>query len=426
MPVQCRTCASVIYNMNAKNLFEIENSEILMSIKLVAGTTLERRPDLPSHICACCMLDLKVAAYRMKVFRDRCIKTQEELLSCSSRLEQPFEEEYSDIGYDDEAKQELDTDYDELPIAIDKLEENEVSDVEDDELIEFEEDNNNPTDMESDLNEDTSEDVDSLIKSVQNEIDNICRYSSDSQETLEDFRELSDNDDDCMDLFTDTTNPTIFNNVPNKTIHQKTNRRPNRKKCKQLSTESNSDAAGHDSNTIHRVKKTYTSWKNLTEEEIVERRRQRRRGDYVCDQCGRHFNDQSNFKLHLLRHSGVKNFKCGQCSKLYYTEHLLQLHERIVHQGERPYACKYCDKTFNSSTTRVMHERSHTNTRPYSCDYCGKSFISASGLKRHDLTHNGVRPYYCSICDKSFQRNTHLKAHLRSKLHASRETNIGL
>lgn len=37
MTLLCRTCASVIYNTNAKNIFDIENTEILGHIEMVAG-----------------------------------------------------------------------------------------------------------------------------------------------------------------------------------------------------------------------------------------------------------------------------------------------------------------------------------------------------------------------------------------------------
>lgn len=78
---------------------------------------------------------------------------------------------------------------------------------------------------------------------------------------------------------------------------------------------------------------------------------------YVCDQCGKCFKDASNLKVHILRHTGVKNFECQECGTKYFTRHLLNLHIRVRHQGEMPYACKYCDQRFFTSTTRCRHER---------------------------------------------------------------------
>ncbi|XP_017967799.1 uncharacterized protein LOC108659411 [Drosophila navojoa] len=122
MTLQCRTCGNVIYNINAKNLFLTENADVLMNIAIVAGTALKKCPQLPSHICGCCLLDLKQAVVRMKVFRDRCIKTQEQLLKSqtlvenSSKGDMVFKSDYN-------INQETMSNYEELPIEIDRLKE---------------------------------------------------------------------------------------------------------------------------------------------------------------------------------------------------------------------------------------------------------------------------------------------------------------
>lgn len=78
---------------------------------------------------------------------------------------------------------------------------------------------------------------------------------------------------------------------------------------------------------------------------------------FICDKCGRCFTDSSNLKVHLLRHSGVKDFECKECNAKYFTQHLLNLHIRVRHQGEMPYVCKYCGERFFTSTARCRHER---------------------------------------------------------------------
>lgn len=78
---------------------------------------------------------------------------------------------------------------------------------------------------------------------------------------------------------------------------------------------------------------------------------------FICDKCGRCFTDSSNLKVHLLRHSGVKDFECNECDAKYFTQHLLNLHIRVRHQGEMPYVCKYCGERFFTSTARCRHER---------------------------------------------------------------------
>lgn len=83
----------------------------------------------------------------------------------------------------------------------------------------------------------------------------------------------------------------------------------------------------------------------------------KRKKTYFCDQCGRTFNDKANLNRHLQRHFGVKKFECDECGYKDYSQHLINLHTRIQHMGEKPYACKYCDNRFANSMTRLRHQR---------------------------------------------------------------------
>ncbi|BFF89775.1 transcription factor Ouib [Drosophila madeirensis] len=385
MTLQCRVCGGVIYNAKAKNLFQKENSKLLMNIEMVVGILLFDDPELPRCICACCLHDLNQAI----VFRNHCIQTQKNLLEKQRRSRTPLE----DYDEDTEIKHEIEMDTQlaamsagDLDDAYENLEE----------LLDPEEDDDGPQSQNSDEAEDTAQDADSLITSLKKELGSIYDSSDDDDNDDEELPELSDSSNSDGDYSpADGLSPVSVT---------QTRKRGRPKKVATATTPAS------------RAKK-YMTWKNLTEEEIVERKRQQRRRDCVCEQCGRHFTDQSNFKLHMLRHTGIKNFACPDCGKKFYTDHLLSLHQRIVHRGEKPYACKYCNKSFHNSTTRVIHERIHTNARPYPCNHCSKSFSSASGRKRHELIHTGVRAFYCETCDQTFQRNTHLKAHLQSKMH---------
>ncbi|EDW81321.1 uncharacterized protein Dwil_GK11090 [Drosophila willistoni] len=378
MTRQCRTCGGVIYNRKAKNLFQMENADILVNIEMISGMTLLNEPDLPNSICACCLLDLNQAV----VFRERCNKTQEHFLQ---------RREWQSSN-DDEVKEAIDIE----PNDGLQLLDNDIADFEVEDMLDYSERDMYSTNRDTEADEDDgtaqdaelTEEAENLISAMQKEMLSFCDDISDHQDT---------NDEEES-----TSSP------PTKTI-TKAPRKTNATKAVKKDTE-----------VTAVQRKPYKSWKNLTEEEALERKREQRRRDCVCEQCGRHFTDQSNFKLHMLRHTGVKNFACPECGKSFYTEPLMTLHVRIVHNREKPYVCKYCGKSFHNSTSRIIHERIHTNARPYSCEYCEKTFISASGRKRHELVHNGARPFYCATCDQPFQRSTHLKAHLKSKLHINR------
>ncbi|XP_041451052.1 uncharacterized protein LOC121404776 [Drosophila obscura] len=75
MDWECRACGEQIFISDPKNIFEKENSEILLRIKQLTGIPFEFDENLPTHICSCCLLDLNQAI----VFRERCLKTHKRL-----------------------------------------------------------------------------------------------------------------------------------------------------------------------------------------------------------------------------------------------------------------------------------------------------------------------------------------------------------
>lgn len=51
-----------------------------------------------------------------------------------------------------------------------------------------------------------------------------------------------------------------------------------------------------------------------------------RAGCPTCHLCGKHFQDSSHLKAHMLSHSDYRAFSCNICGKSYKTEAVLQKH----------------------------------------------------------------------------------------------------
>ncbi|CAI9714938.1 finger 236-like [Octopus vulgaris] len=81
--------------------------------------------------------------------------------------------------------------------------------------------------------------------------------------------------------------------------------------------------------------------------------------------------------------------------------------------GHKRHICKYCSKSFASSSALVIHTRTHTGERPYECDYCSRAFSQVTGLRHHIRTHTGYKPYSCHFCYYRFARSDSLARHLK-------------
>ena len=71
--------------------------------------------------------------------------------------------------------------------------------------------------------------------------------------------------------------------------------------------------------------------------------------------------------------------------KLFY-RHIKRQHE-LVHTGEKPYSCTYCEKRFTQSHSLKSHERNHKGEKPFDCMHCDKKFSQSQYAKKHELTH---------------------------------------
>jgi hypothetical protein len=118
------------------------------------------------------------------------------------------------------------------------------------------------------------------------------------------------------------------------------------------------------------------------------------------------------WKIAKLLHNGERPFACKVCHKAFSHQSSLIKHLRI-HTGERPYTCDVCNKTFNQQSNLIIHQRIHSGERPYACGVCNKAFSQQNHLIKHHRTHSGELPYTCKVCYKAFAQKDSLIIHQR-------------
>lgn len=132
-----------------------------------------------------------------------------------------------------------------------------------------------------------------------------------------------------------------------------------------------------------------------------------------CDVCDKTFTDTSNYKQHLLIHSGVKSYICQICGKGFVQPQGLRMH-MPSHSNDYPFSCNLCSKKFRRKQHFELHMVKHTGKKSHQCETCGKFFSVKNELKMHSWIHKEEWPYLCLQCNKGFNQSCGLRLHVKN------------
>ncbi|CAH0722603.1 unnamed protein product, partial [Brenthis ino] len=136
---------------------------------------------------------------------------------------------------------------------------------------------------------------------------------------------------------------------------------------------------------------------------------------FQCVACDKKFKRHILLKRHeKLIHSDLPQQVCPNCPASFLSIEELETHKKKHIRVLRPFICNMCDKKFHEKSTLQRHiDVVHNKAATHCCEYCPERFVSVSKLARHVRSHAGERPYPCKFCDKTFTKSHHYTRHLR-------------
>ncbi|GBM83663.1 Zinc finger protein 614 [Araneus ventricosus] len=135
---------------------------------------------------------------------------------------------------------------------------------------------------------------------------------------------------------------------------------------------------------------------------------------FVCPTCDKRFAQQGNLTTHLRTHTREKPFVCVICGKGFTQKVHFDRHYR-THTGEKLFVCDICGKEFTRKENFVTHYRRHTGERSFLSDDRGNGFSDRRNLTEHVPTHEGGKRFKCGVCGETFSSNDYRNRHYKEK-----------
>jgi len=138
--------------------------------------------------------------------------------------------------------------------------------------------------------------------------------------------------------------------------------------------------------------------------------------NYICGECGTGFVSTKDLNRHRVVHTGEKPYSCPYCDQKFTAPSSRATHIRSIHEKSQEFLCPECEKPFNQKSNMVKHYKTiHLETVVIICQECGRDFNQASALRRHiKIVHKKELPHACGQCGKRFALAESLKKHMEA------------
>lgn len=134
---------------------------------------------------------------------------------------------------------------------------------------------------------------------------------------------------------------------------------------------------------------------------------------FECSLCGKKFNRKAHLKRHARTHDPNKPLKCPLCDyrgceRSDITKHML-IHEEPKH------VCNICNRSFRHAKNKELHLKRHKGQKDYKCGVCDFYGYTFTDIRKHiERRHADPHTILCHRCGQAFKSQALLKEHQMS------------